>query len=70
MFEGSLSFSLLKKAQEKKLVEINLTNIRDFSADKHKMVDDTAFGGGAGMVMKPDPIVRAIGSRGKGQGIF
>jgi len=70
MFEGSLSFSLLKKAQEKKLVEINLTNIRDFSADKHKMVDDTAFGGGAGMVMKPDPIVRAIGSRGKGQVIL
>ena len=53
MFE-TLNQSILGKAQEKKLIDINLINIRDFSKDKHKKVDDTPYGGGAGMVMKAD----------------
>ena len=54
MFE-SLKASLIGKAQEKNLIEINVVNIRDFSLDKHKKTDDYAFGGGAGMLMTPQP---------------
>ena len=55
MFEA-LNQSIIGKAREKNLIEINLINIRDFSKDKHKKVDDTPYGGGAGMVMKPDVV--------------
>ena len=55
MFTGTLQNSILKRAQEQGLLTIELINIRDFSSDKHKKVDDYPFGGGAGMVMKPDP---------------
>ena len=55
MFQ-SLKESIIGKAREKGLIEINLINIRDFSKDKHKKVDDTPYGGGAGMVMKPDVV--------------
>ena len=55
----SLDESVIGKAIEKKLIEINLINIRDFSKDKHKKVDDTPYGGGAGMVMKPDVVYDA-----------
>lgn len=58
MFEP-LKQSIIKRATEKKLVDINLVNIRDFSEDKHNKVDDTPYGGGAGMVMKPDVVDRA-----------
>ncbi len=51
--------SIIGKAKEKNLININLINIRDFSKDKHKKVDDTPYGGGAGMVMKPDVIYEA-----------
>ena len=61
MFE-SLNSSIIGRAKEKKLIEINLINIRDFSKDKHKKVDDTPYGGGAGMVMKPDVIYDAYKS--------
>jgi len=59
MFD-SLKASLIGKAQEKNLIEINVINIRDFSLDKHKKTDDYAFGGGAGMLMTPQPIYDAI----------
>ena len=59
MFEP-LKQSILGRAIENNLIEINLINIRDFSKDKHKKVDDTPYGGGAGMVLMCDPIVRAI----------
>ncbi len=58
MFEV-LNESIIGKAQEKKLIEINLINIRDFSKDKHKKVDDNPYGGGAGMVMMPDVVYDA-----------
>lgn len=61
MFEP-LKTSVIGKAVEKKLIDINIVNIRDFSQDKHKKVDDTPYGGGAGMVMKPDVVYRAYQS--------
>ena len=54
-----LNESITGKAIEKKLIEINLINIRDFSKDKHKKVDDTPYGGGAGMVLMPDVVYDA-----------
>ena len=59
MFEA-LNVGILKKAQQNKLFELNVTNIRDYSLDKHKKVDDMPFGGGAGMVMTPQPLHDAI----------
>ena len=59
MFESPFQESILKKAQEKGLLKINLIDIRSFSRDKHKKVDDYPFGGGVGMVMKPEPIFEA-----------
>ena len=61
MFE-ILNQSIIGKAIEKDLIDINLINIRDFSKDKHKKVDDTPYGGGAGMVMKPDVVYDAYQS--------
>ena len=61
MFEG-LNNSILGRAIEKDLIKINLINIRDFSKDKHKKVDDTPYGGGAGMVMRPDVVYDAYKS--------
>ena len=60
MFEGPFSQSILKRAQEKGIVTIRLHNIRDYSASKHKTVDDYPFGGGAGMVMMIEPVARCI----------
>lgn len=60
MFYGVLSSSILGKANKKKALEVNLLNIRDFSTDKHKRVDDYSYGGGAGMVMMPQPLYHAI----------
>ncbi len=57
-----LKQSIIGRAQEKELIDINLINIRDFSTDKHKKVDDTPYGGGAGMVMMPDVVDRAYQS--------
>lgn len=61
MFD-SLKSSIIGRAQEKNLININLINIRDFSKDKHKKVDDTPYGGGAGMIMKPDVVYDAYDS--------
>ena len=61
MFE-ILNQSIIGKAIEKELIDIHLINIRDFSKDKHKKVDDTPYGGGAGMVMKPDVVYDAYQS--------
>ncbi len=60
MFHNVLENSILRIAQEKKLANFHLHNIRDFSNDKHKCVDDKPYGGGAGMVMKPEPVFNAV----------
>jgi tRNA (guanine37-N1)-methyltransferase len=60
MFEGFLSESMIRIAQEKGMVDIHLTNIRDFSRDRHQKVDDKPYGGGPGMVMKVQPVVDCI----------
>ncbi len=60
MFEGPFSHSIIKRAQDKKLVEIQLHQLRDYTSDKHHKVDDYAFSGGAGMVMMIEPVARVI----------
>ena len=61
MFE-TLKYSIIERASKKDLININLVNIRDFSKDKHKHVDDTPYGGGAGMVMRSDVVYDAYNS--------
>ena len=61
MFEA-VKQSIIGKAIEKQLIQINLINIRNFSKDKHKKVDDTPYGGGAGMVMMPSVVYDAYNS--------
>ena len=60
MFTGPFSHSIIKRAIDKGLVEIQLHDLRDYTTDKHRSVDDYAFGGGAGMVMMIEPIARCI----------
>ncbi|HWY79702.1 MAG TPA: tRNA (guanosine(37)-N1)-methyltransferase TrmD [Candidatus Sulfotelmatobacter sp.] len=60
MFEGPFDQSIIKRAQEKKVVEITYINIRNFGIGDHKMVDDTPYGGGIGMVLKVDVMHQAI----------
>lgn len=60
LFKGPIDHSIIKRARDKGLVEIHVHNLREFSRDKHKRVDDYAFGGDAGMVMCIEPIDRAI----------
>ena len=62
MLQGPFSSSILKRAIDHKLVSINIHNIRDYTYDKHHTVDDYAYGGGAGMVLKPEPIFEAVES--------
>lgn len=59
-FDGLKNTSIIKRALEKGLFELELVNYRDFSKDKHHHVDDTPYGGGQGMVLKPEPIVDAL----------
>ena len=60
MFSSPFQTSIVGKAVEKGLIEITVANIRDFALDKHRVVDDAPYGGGQGMVMKVEPIARAI----------
>lgn len=60
LLDGPFSDSILKRAQDKQLVEINVHDLRDYSTNKHKAIDDYTFGGGAGMVMMIEPIDRCI----------
>ncbi|GJQ57846.1 MAG: tRNA (guanosine(37)-N1)-methyltransferase TrmD [Candidatus Scalindua sp. AMX11] len=62
MFRAVFAESMLKIAQDKELVELRMHNIRDYSHDKHKCVDDKPYGGGGGMVLKPEPLFRAVES--------
>src|SRR5258708_6578682 len=60
MVADAVNHSILKRAQESGLVQINAVNLRDFALDKHHTTDDTPCGGGGGMIMKPEPIARAL----------
>ena len=60
MVRGALDFSIIKRAQEKRLVTIDLINIRDFATDAYKTVDDHPYGGGVGMILKVDVVDRAL----------
>ncbi len=60
MFDGVISSSILRIAQEKNLVKFNVHNIRDYADNKHKCVDDRPYGGGPGMVLKPEPVFNAV----------
>lgn len=60
IFEFYFEYSILKKAQEKKVIKIRVHDLRGFTTDKHKTVDDKPFGGGRGMVMKVPPIYKAV----------
>ncbi len=73
MFSGPFDFSIISRAREKSLLSVELVNIRDFSPSRHRTVDDTPYGGGAGMVMGAGPILGAaewINSRRGGTGRF
>jgi tRNA (guanine37-N1)-methyltransferase len=67
-FSSVLNESILKRAQAKNLVEFQVINIRDFATDKHQVTDDRPYGGGAGMVMKIEPIDKALQSLGVAKG--
>ena len=60
MFTGVFGESIIKRAVEKNILEIRFTQLRDFAFNKHKQVDDSPFGGGAGMVLKPEPVYLAV----------
>jgi tRNA (guanine37-N1)-methyltransferase len=60
MFRGVIDESIIRRARDADLVQVHLTNIRDFARDKHRSVDDRPFGGGPGMVMKPEPVFDAV----------
>ncbi|WP_274457571.1 tRNA (guanosine(37)-N1)-methyltransferase TrmD [Alicyclobacillus cycloheptanicus] len=62
MFSGVFSESIIKRAIERGLLQVELVNFRDFTDDRHHTVDDAPFGGGAGMLLKPDPLFRAVES--------
>ena len=57
---GPLSESIMKRAQENRIIDLHIHNLRDWTTDKHHVVDDAPFGGGQGMVMKPEPIFAAV----------
>lgn len=60
MFEGVISQSMIRIAREKGLLDVALTDLRDYTLDKHRTVDDRPFGGGPGMVLKAEPVVKAV----------
>jgi tRNA (guanine37-N1)-methyltransferase len=60
LFAGVLDFGILRRARQAGLVEIRIVNLRDFTADKHKSVDDRPYGGGEGMVLMPGPLFEAV----------
>jgi len=62
IFDSYFSESIVKRAREKKLIDIKIHNLRDYTVDKHKTVDDTPYGGGAGMVLKVEPVDKCLKS--------
>ena len=70
VLDGFVDASLLGKARARGLVELNRVDIRDFTTDRHRSTDDTPYGGGAGMVMRAEPVLRALGSVGTARRIL
>ncbi|MEK7090876.1 MAG: tRNA (guanosine(37)-N1)-methyltransferase TrmD [Patescibacteria group bacterium] len=70
MFAGPFEHSILRRAQDKLLVEIKIHNLRDWATDKYKSVDDKPYGGGPGMVMRVDIVDKAVKAMGKGKVIL
>jgi len=66
IFESPLRESLLGKAIEAGILDVRVHDIRDFTTDRHRQVDDESYGGGPGMVMKPEPVFAAVESLGEG----
>ncbi|HWR21687.1 MAG TPA: tRNA (guanosine(37)-N1)-methyltransferase TrmD [Verrucomicrobiae bacterium] len=66
-FQGPLSESILKRAQQRGIVQITIHDLRSYAHDRHTIVDDRPYGGGAGMVLKPEPILEAVTSLRQGQ---
>ena len=62
MFSGPFEESIVKSARENGIIEINIVDIRDFTSDRHRTADDYPFGGGSGMILKPEPIFLAVES--------
>ncbi|MCH2508399.1 MAG: tRNA (guanosine(37)-N1)-methyltransferase TrmD, partial [Dehalococcoidia bacterium] len=62
MFQGPFQYSIIDRAVQNQIVDIEIHDIRDYSEDKHRKVDDYPFGGGGGMILKPEPIFSAIES--------
>ena len=60
IFDSPLGESLLKKASDRGLIQVRVRNLRDFADDRHRTTDDYPYGGGVGMVMKPEPVIRAV----------
>src|SRR5207253_6451676 len=60
MFAGPLDESIIKRAREAGILELGIYNLRDYTHDRHKTVDDKPFGGGPGMLLKPEPIFEAV----------
>ncbi len=65
MFVGPLDFSMVKRARESGILDLRVINLRDYTHDRHKTVDDKPFGGGPGMLLKPEPIFEAVESLAK-----
>ncbi len=61
-FRGPLDYGIVRRAREARLIEISIHDLRDFTSDRHKTVDDRPFGGGEGMVLKPEPIFACVES--------
>ncbi|MDD4658409.1 MAG: tRNA (guanosine(37)-N1)-methyltransferase TrmD, partial [Eubacteriales bacterium] len=62
MIEALCGYSIIKRARDNGLITVNAVNLRDYTFDKHKQVDDYTYGGGAGMILKPEPLFRAVES--------
>lgn len=60
MLEGPFNESMIKRAADRELVKINLVNLRDYTDDRHRQVDDAPYGGGCGMILKPEPLFAAV----------
>ena len=63
LLDSPLQEGIIRRALVQKLIEVNIINIREFATDPHSTTDDRPFGGGEGMVMKPEPLAEAVGNR-------